>query len=231
MTTLNIQPNQLAVKSFLNEFDKGIPAPKGAHEKYAELFKRQRYLVLRNLVHPSFTDLLRRYAMARVSGGKMRLDDEACPGTPSAYGDAVMDELLFRLIPSTEFYTGLGLYPTYSYFRVYRSGDQLPRHSDRRACEISLTLNLGYSAQAAWPIFLDTSAGPVSVSLEPGDSVLYRGIELFHWREPFVGDHSVQVFLHYVEQWGPNAQERFDRRAKLNRMADAIENGVLDSHP
>ena len=39
--------------------------------------------------------------------------------------------------------TGLSLYPTYVYVRIYKKGDILHRHKDEFSCEISTTMNLG----------------------------------------------------------------------------------------
>ncbi len=47
--------------------------------------------------------------------------------------------------------------PTYSYLRVYKRGNLLKAHRDRPACEISMTVNLGMSAEEPWPIWI---AGP-----------------------------------------------------------------------
>ena len=41
--------------------------------------------------------------------------------------------------------TGLSLYPTYAYARIYKKAH---RHKDRFSCEISTTMNLGDK----WPI-------------------------------------------------------------------------------
>ena len=41
--------------------------------------------------------------------------------------------------------TGLNLKPTYSYWRLYKTGDELKRHKDRPSCEVSTTLCLGYN--------------------------------------------------------------------------------------
>ena len=37
---------------------------------------------------------------------------------------------------------GEPVFPTYSFGRVYRRGDTLPKHTDRAACEISMTVHL-----------------------------------------------------------------------------------------
>jgi hypothetical protein len=144
----------------------------------------------------------------------MDVDDGQVRGTPAAYGDFFMDGLLGELTPIIEKATGLKLFPTYSYFRVYKRGDVLLQHTDRPACEISATLALGYDPGRPWPIWIEGANGPTAVILEEGDGLLYRG-QCRHWRDAFDGDHSAQVFLHYVDQNGPNADWRFDKRPNL----------------
>ncbi len=100
-------------------------------------------------------------------------------------------------------------------FRVYKGGDVLKRHRDRPSCEVSVTLNLGYEAAAPWPIWLEVAGAARSFALQPGDALLYQGTVLRHWRESFVGAHSVQVFLHYVDRNGPCNSWKYDGRPAL----------------
>jgi hypothetical protein len=144
----------------------------------------------------------------------MKLDDTS-PGALSAPGDVFMDGLLVDLLPLAESVTQLKLFPTFSYFRVYHRGDELARHTDRPACEIGLTLCLGFEARQPWPIMIECSDKPVSVELAAGDAVLYRGIECAHWRAAFDGDHLAQVILNYVDQSGPYAEWKYDKRPTL----------------
>jgi hypothetical protein len=46
--------------------------------------------------------------------------------------------------------------------------------------------------------------------------MFYRGVECPHWREPLNGDHVAQVFLHYVDQNGPYAEWKYDKRPALS---------------
>ena len=112
--------------------------------------------------------------------------------------------------------TGYKLQPAYSYARIYKNGDVLHRHKDRYSCEISTTLNLGGDP---WPIFLEPSGkvkqSGVEVDLKPGDMLIYRGIELEHWREPFTGDNCGQVFLHYNNVDTQGLDNKFDSRPHL----------------
>ena len=148
--------------------------------------------------------------------------DARSPGAWAAPGDFFTDGLLMDLLPLAEDVTHLKLFPTYSYFRVYKRGDILVRHTDRPSCEISVSLCLGYDAERPWPILLDGPDGVSSIELTPGDALFYRGIECKHWREPMDGERAAQAFLHYVDQNGPCAEWKYDKRPRIpfNRPQD-----------
>jgi len=194
----------------------------------AAVFQSDRYVVLPSLVKDPDLAKMYRYACQVARGGLMHDGDEQVPGTPCAYGDLIMDGLLVTLLPEIERASGLALFPTYSYFRVYKSGDILARHTDRPSCEISVSLCLGFDSgelglaeldsAEPWPIWIEGPGGTSSVSLSPGDALLYRGIECEHWREPFRGQNQAQVFLHYVDQNGPHAKWQFDKRESTSRL-------------
>ncbi|HEY4076994.1 MAG TPA: hypothetical protein VGM26_08685 [Rhizomicrobium sp.] len=181
----------------------------------AESFARQGYVVIRSLVEAPQTAAVRAHLEQCTGTGAMNLHDTLVPQTPAIYGDSIVDRLMGELLPRIEFCTGLALYPTYSYARIYKHGDRLPPHRDRPACEISISLNLGQVPDEPWPLYLRNNIGAVEAILKPGDALLYRGIDLTHWREPYDGQSLAQVFMHYVDQNGPHAGERFDRRDRL----------------
>ena len=124
----------------------------------------------------------------------------------TGYGDMVCDSLLVCKKELMEQETGLSLFPTYSYWRMYTYGAFLKKHKDRPACEISLTVDLG--GDKKWPIFIDDKP----FLSEPGDAILYRGCDQEHWREKFYGDWYAQLFLHYVDSEGPNKEWHGDKR-------------------
>jgi hypothetical protein len=159
--------------------------------------------------------MLYEYSQEIVNRGQY-LPDTQVPDTPARYSAPRMELLLIELLPQIERASGLSLYPTYSYLRVYKYGDVLARHRDRPACEISVSLCLGYVADAPWPLWIEGPNGASAVTMQPGEGLLYRGTECPHWRQRFTGKEAAQVFLHYVEQNGPNAEWKFDkRRARL----------------
>ena len=138
--------------------------------------------------------------------------DPQIPNTYSCYSDYVMENLLIEILPIVEKQINCKLFPTYSYTRLYKKGDELKRHKDRPSCEISGTLNLGGDP---WDIYLDPSGKAnqkgIKIFLEPGDMLIYYGHELEHWREPFKGEECGQVFLHYTTK----STFLFDRRPML----------------
>ena len=50
----------------------------------------------------------------------------------------------------------------------------------------------------------------ILVNLKPGDMLVYRGMELEHWREEFQGDNCAQVFLHYNDQKSKDAAKNIN---------------------
>jgi len=198
-----------------------------ASENSAASFAKNGFLVLRGFVNNPALTFLYEYASKAAEFGKTNLDDPQVPNTPSQYGDAIMESLMEGLLPRLEITTGIKLDPTYAYFRVYKHGDVLKRHTDRPACEVSVTLSLGYSANAdgntnrknVWPIWIEQSGVAQSFALEPGDALVYKGVQTPHWRESFSGERAAQVFMHYVDQNGPFKDWKLDKRAALSTTA------------
>ena len=110
---------------------------------------------------------------------------------------------------------GERLYPTYYFDRFYFKGNELKKHRDRDACEISVSLNISSNLDYDWPIYFQAKMNEpaVSVVCNPGDGVLYRGIDVWHWREPMRGNHKSyfhQVFFHYVRADGNYCHAAYD---------------------
>jgi hypothetical protein len=182
----------------------------------ADIFGRRGFLVMPQLLEPALAAFFWSYVHTKFASLLLTGDDQV-PNTPAGYGDPAFDGLLEYLRPSVEKHSGLRLLPTYSYFRLYKRGDVLKRHRDRKACEISLSLNIGQRPAEPWPLCVESERESYSASLLPGDALLYRGIDLFHWREVYEGEALVQVFLHYVDRDGPHADKKFDGRLTLMR--------------
>lgn len=168
-------------------------------------FDEHKALHVRGLLPPAFcqffTHVLLRCADMN-SGGD--------PQVPNAL--AVLDhEYMFetlqeRLWPVIEQIVGEELIPTYAYARLYSNGDVLEKHTDRPACEVSVTLQLGRSHRYVWPIYM----GDYRFDLQEGEAVIYSGCDVEHWRDVCAGPdnyYSGQVFLHFVRKHGAHAAE------------------------
>jgi hypothetical protein len=184
-----------------------------------EIFKKQGYCIVKNAVSSELRDFLTQYALFDEMQDFLP-DEGQVIGAHSKYGDPAMESLLLSLHSMMEENTGLKLFPTYSFYRVYRNGDELAKHKDRPSCEISCTVCFNYSydnSDYAWPIFMDGSR----VELCPGDLVIYRGCDLAHWRETFSIKEDawhVQGFFHYVDANGPYASYKYDGRDTVGEL-------------
>ena len=143
--------------------------------------------------------------------------NDQVPETYCHYSNIAMETLMLKCQPLMEKATGLKLYPSYTYARIYKKGDVLKRHKDRFSCEISTTMNLGGDD---WPIYLEPSGKEglkgIKINLKPGDMLIYSGCDLEHWREEFKGKECVQVFLHYNNRKTPGSKDNmFDKRPHL----------------
>jgi hypothetical protein len=177
-------------------------------------FKEKGYCVVKSAIDSDLRDFITQYALF----DEMRNfeSDIQVGGAHAKYADPAMETLLLKLLPLMEKHTGLELSPTYSYYRVYRPGDELTPHKDRPSCEISCTLCFNYSYNDySWPIFMEGTG----VDQQPGDLVIYRGCDLLHWREKFnIEDQTVwhvQGFFHYVDKNGPFPEYQFDQRESI----------------
>ena len=131
----------------------------------------------------------------------------------SQYADSAFDALLGL---KTDYLSGvleLKLVPTYSFAMMYVEGQGLEKHTDRPSCEISVSVHLGSPGLKPWPLYVEG----IPVELNPGDAVVYRGIDVPHWRLPLEEcNHYAQCFLHYNDSEGPfKSTNIYDNRPLL----------------
>ena len=181
-------------------------------------FKEKGYVHLKDFLHKDSCKELAN-ELKRLVEQKKTVKDEQCPKSEAIHGTVTFDKLLEDLTPHFEQASGLKLFPTYSYARLYNSQDEeLKVHRDRPACEISASLTLDFEGDV-WPIFMGTNedkSEATEIKMEIGDAVMYRGCDIYHWREAYKeGKWQAQVFLHYVDQNGPHAEWKYDKRESL----------------
>jgi len=207
-------------------------------------FKEKGYVHLKSFL-PKHTCKELTDELNRLVKEQKTVNDPQCPKSEAVHGALAFDKLLETCLPYFEQASGLKLYPTYSYARLYnQQGEELKNHRDRPACEISATITLGFESDV-WSIYMgDDEAKTVNVNkidMSIGDAVMYRGMDKWHWRESyFEGKWQAQVFLHYVDQNGPHKEWKYDKRESLgiskteqtNQQFDVayvIKKGVSDN--
>ena len=110
-----------------------------------DFFEKNRYVLIKEMIPKDIAKVASQYAhFDRVQNFKPEDETAQIPGSHSVYGDPLMETLLKFSRPHMEKWTGLELWPTYSYYRLYKPGDELKRHKDRPSCEISITCCLCY---------------------------------------------------------------------------------------
>ena len=137
------------------------------------------------------------------------------------YGDPAFDTLMLMCLSSVEEIVGKKLLPTYTYARIYFNGADLLPHTDRDECEHSVSLSLGGTSSALWPLwFKNEDNEPEYAAMYEGDAVVYQGNKVNHWRDEFEGETQFQLFMHYVEAEGEHKDQLFDTRPYIGLPAD-----------
>ena len=186
---------------------------------YQKTFQEQGYVFVKDFIPKETAKYLYEYLKFSIMAHRMagnenaiKGDDQVIGSFTRGHGDLALDSLMKMMRPKMEAVTGLELFPTYTYSRIYRRGNELKIHSDRPSCEISITLRLSASDDRYnWPIWMKDA----EYTLDDGDGVVYRGCDLDHWREVCDAPEGWlmgQVFMHYVDKNGPYPEYRYDRR-------------------
>jgi hypothetical protein len=188
-------------------------------------FEEQGYLYIPNFIDKDTMSLMKHYFFLRIKAGHANhspkeKNDIQAPFAHSFYADPFAETILERTGWKLSEILGEDLTPTYSYTRMYGKGDELVRHIDRESCEISASLHLSRPKDTpVSPLYFSKNrdgSDASSVELNSGDIVVYKGCDVWHWREKFV-EHNwyLQMFLHYVRKNGPNAHYALDKRPML----------------
>jgi hypothetical protein len=181
-------------------------------------FQQKGYVLVKNFLDPDSVKTISRYLEYSLK----RYPENNQGGTQgdaskiSWYADPLIETILQNSNEEMQKITGMSLSPSYSFTRVYQKGEELKPHVDRPACEISVTCHIA-TVGKPWAIWMQAPGGePTEYTLDPGDACVYKGCEIKHWRNPATDtDINVQMMLHYVDQNGPCAAYKYDKRPGL----------------
>jgi hypothetical protein len=133
-----------------------------------------------------------------------------------AHNEKLSRVLHFDLEPLVSRLVGVPVKATYSYFGGYVNGSSLPLHTDKPACEYTVSLCLAREpADAPWPILVQKKAEPcvscggpkahaprademAALDWRPGGFGVFKGRHHSHMRDAFDGVHARYLLLHYV---------------------------------
>ena len=191
-------------------------------------FKKKNYEVVRKAISKDMVQYLQvaskmhreciEHNLPPSSSNPYPFNDGQSENSFSWYGPLHSEALLPFLEPLMSKVTGKKLLTSYSYTRTNFNCAIIPKHQDRESCEYSASLCI--KKDVDWPFWIEYfengKSRQVSVELDCGDMLVYKGDILSHWREEFTGKEHVQIFLHFVDSEGPYAKSNFlDGRSKL----------------
>jgi len=169
-------------------------------------FETRGISIVRGFLSKDQRDLILNYLFAarekyrqtnRLPEGKL-VNDEHHPNTFSFYSPLCGEVMLLHLLPFVERITGQKLIPSFSYARTYYKGSNLDRHTDRARASIGITVCLEKST-SEWPlIIIDKEGLEVQVNLDVMDAVIFKGMELEHYRNELKSESQTQIFFFYV---------------------------------
>ena len=208
-----------------------------------EFFDTNGYLVIKNLCDPKklFHPVPKERGLFNWKGSD-KLDkfthqevENQVNGSVARYWHPQYRKIHSEIRLILERIIGRKLYNTYYYDRFYFPGQELKKHTDRPACEISVSIHVSTNIKESWPIWIKTpdtfedstmknliSSGENKfIDLDAGDGMVYKGCERPHWRDPMPGllESSIsknknlyyhQIFFHYVLQDGIRAHHAWD---------------------
>lgn len=176
-------------------------------------FSINKYVYVPNFAEPSIVSVVSKYALLKESYS-FTPDTAQVINAHAVYADFLMESLLLDYKEKVEKIIGLSLIPTYSFYRVYRRGQELTPHIDRPACEISVSVCYEYDYRGKeyeWPLVM----GDNPIVMKPGDGAIYRGIDINHFRPVFnvpQDSYHIQGFYHYVDANGPWTSHAYDKK-------------------
>ena len=172
---------------------------------------KNKYVYVKNMLSMDLVEYISTWHLKNYGKTTIEPNDEV----PLAFSihsrdSEIYRHLLYHLLPIMEKETNLKLKPIYSYSRLYLGGAELKKHIDRKVCEISASITLKYfyhNKEYQWPLCM----GDIPINIKSGDGVIYKGVEIEHWRPIFQQPKECwhhQVFVHYVDLNGPCADEK-----------------------
>jgi len=211
-----------------------------------EFFDKNGYFILKNICNPDllYHPIPEERGLLQYYGNGLNdyehLKEEQVVGSVARFNHPQYKRIHKLLKSPIEDVIGRKLYKTYFYDRFYFPGQELFKHTDRPAAEISISIHISTNIIHEWPIWVKTPdtftndersevekhGKDVPIVLNAGDGLVYKGCERPHWRDRMPGTLETelakkfnkeipqlyyhQIFFHYVLQDGIRAHYAWD---------------------
>jgi hypothetical protein len=168
----------------------------------AEMMK-DGYARIGGLIHPYHIGALRRHYRSLLRHGVFTSGDNQSSRRAIYHNEPVARFFHEQFAAAVSQMAGEPVKPSYAYVITYRGGAELASHVDREQCEYTITLAVDQSPEPevefAWPLYLETEQGRITVFQAIGDALLFRGRQLPHGRDSLAeGCTSTSILFHYV---------------------------------
>lgn len=168
-------------------------------------FERNGCVSFQDLIHPFHVGSLRRYYRSLIRRGGMTLGDSGSPQRYVAYNEQVAQFFHRQFTGLVSAIAGVRVKPTFAYVASYQGGAELPAHTDRAQCEYAISLLIDYTPepvdQTPWSLNLETAKGLVRIWQGIGDSLVYKGCAISHYRTHLAAHAtSTSMLFYYVPE-------------------------------
>ncbi len=195
----------LGIARFLSPGVSAVEAfdPPPPERRSAEVFANDGLMALQDLLRADLCGAVEHY-YSRLAVLRLMVQARRQVDRQVIFNDPVARVLQRALLPVVADVVGAPIKPSYTLACRYADGAVLPMHTDRSACEYTLSLQLGPEPGrdgTPWPFHIADRAGGVrDLRMPRGSGVLFRGRELAHGRPCLApGALGATLLLHYVD--------------------------------
>jgi hypothetical protein len=142
-------------------------------------------------------DVAEHYVRVQLAAGRLRPEEGAA--SVALYGDPLGDAMTWRLTHLARAAVGREVHPSYGFLRVYWASAELPMHTDRAGCDLTMSVAVARDPRGGpWPLRTIHCGRVQDHDLEPGDALLIAGRDTVHGRPVSSSGWSFWYFLHWV---------------------------------
>jgi len=174
-------------------------------------------VLVNNVLKPEAQTLLSKFYKTAIAEKCFTLGDPQTAARFKANDETLSRILHYETLPLIEHIVGRKLRPTYTYLSCYIADADLPAHTDRPACEYTVSFIISKKPHNFhWPIYIHKTKQLIkgkygygsncptppkeeciSLDCNGGGLMVFQGEDHVHYRKRFWGDQYNILLLHY----------------------------------